>query len=89
VIDLHELRRSSLFAARIYHEAVSAWLLAPESVELGNVCLLAAKAYRDRLHDQLDYLLSMEEAKSADEDVARTMRLIEIISAQIEIGFHF
>jgi hypothetical protein len=83
------LRQSSLLAARIYHEAVSEWILTPQSVELGNVCSLAAKAYRDRLYDQLDHLLSIESAKSADEEVARVMRLIEIITTQIEIGFKF
>jgi hypothetical protein len=89
VTKLHQFRLSSLCAARIFHEAVSAWLLVPESVELGNACLLAARAYRDKLYDQLDYLLSREGMESADENVAQTMRLIEIISAQIEIGFKF
>jgi hypothetical protein len=89
VTKLHQLRLSSMCAARIYHEAVSAWLLVPESVELGNACLAAAQSYRERLYEQLDYLRSFEVSEPADEIVARTARFIELITTQIEIGFKF
>jgi hypothetical protein len=90
-MDQHllKLKEASNSAAREYHGAVSVWLCGPRTEELGNICLRTAYVYRDRLNEQLAYLLSLESAKSRDEDLVRTVRVIELISVQIEVGFDF